>query len=165
MVKSTLRTSFKAGVSRFVRLVRLMPSWSSQRNGPVRIRRTQTLVQSIPRDKLLSTTRQSPCSQDANRTDNIRWKKVTTNVSNFIMGTPIIDHYGDLIVSKWNSCCSVLELGLTKQQITELARRAPSLSSHGDGEEQTPSRSKALYMMPRVKGSGTLQVVCLYCIL
>lgn len=28
-----------------------------------------------------------------------RWKKVTTNVSNFIMGSPIIDHYGDLVVS------------------------------------------------------------------
>lgn len=28
------------------------------------------------------------------------WKKVTTNVSNFIMGTPIIDHYGDLVVSE-----------------------------------------------------------------
>ena len=29
-----------------------------------------------------------------------RWKKVTTNVSNFIMGSPIIDHYGDLVVSE-----------------------------------------------------------------
>lgn len=29
-----------------------------------------------------------------------RWKKVVTNVSNFIMGNPIIDHYGDLVVSE-----------------------------------------------------------------
>jgi hypothetical protein len=34
----------------------------------------------------------------ADRVD--RWKKVTTNVSNFIMGSPIIDHYGDLVVSE-----------------------------------------------------------------
>jgi len=32
--------------------------------------------------------------------EHYSWKKVTTNVSNFIMGTPIIDHYGDLIVSE-----------------------------------------------------------------
>ena len=31
--------------------------------------------------------------------EHYSWKKVTTNVSNFIMGTPIIDHYGDLIVT------------------------------------------------------------------
>jgi len=31
--------------------------------------------------------------------ETYRWKKVTTNVSNFIMGTPIIDHYGDLVVT------------------------------------------------------------------
>lgn len=31
--------------------------------------------------------------------EHYSWKKVTTNVSNFIMGNPIIDHYGDLIVT------------------------------------------------------------------
>ncbi|OCF40792.1 oxysterol-binding protein [Kwoniella heveanensis CBS 569] len=31
--------------------------------------------------------------------EHYSWKKVTTNVSNFIMGTPIIDHYGDLVVT------------------------------------------------------------------
>ncbi|WVQ67040.1 uncharacterized protein L199_005233 [Kwoniella botswanensis] len=31
--------------------------------------------------------------------EHYSWKKVTTNVSNFIMGTPLIDHYGDLIVT------------------------------------------------------------------
>lgn len=31
--------------------------------------------------------------------EHYSWKKVTTNISNFIMGTPIIDHYGDLIVT------------------------------------------------------------------
>ncbi|WVR07787.1 hypothetical protein IAU60_004830 [Kwoniella sp. DSM 27419] len=31
--------------------------------------------------------------------EHYSWKKVTTNVSNFIMGTPIIDHYGDLLVT------------------------------------------------------------------
>ncbi|KAL7418318.1 hypothetical protein Q5752_006776 [Cryptotrichosporon argae] len=32
-------------------------------------------------------------------TEHYSWKKVTTNVSNFIMGSPIIDHYGDLVVT------------------------------------------------------------------
>nr|XP_019044285.1 oxysterol-binding protein [Kwoniella bestiolae CBS 10118]OCF23215.1 oxysterol-binding protein [Kwoniella bestiolae CBS 10118] len=31
--------------------------------------------------------------------EHYSWKKVTTNVSNFIMGSPLIDHYGDLIVT------------------------------------------------------------------
>lgn len=31
--------------------------------------------------------------------EHYSWKKVTTNVSNFIMGNPIIDHYGDLVVT------------------------------------------------------------------
>ncbi|WVQ84916.1 hypothetical protein IAT38_007079 [Cryptococcus sp. DSM 104549] len=31
--------------------------------------------------------------------EHYSWKKVTTNVSNFIMGSPIIDHYGDLVVT------------------------------------------------------------------
>ena len=32
--------------------------------------------------------------------EHYSWKKVTTNISNFIMGSPLIDHYGDLTVSK-----------------------------------------------------------------
>jgi len=31
--------------------------------------------------------------------EHYSWKKVTTNISNFIMGNPIIDHYGDLVVT------------------------------------------------------------------
>ncbi|KAL7414222.1 Oxysterol-binding protein-domain-containing protein [Mrakia frigida] len=31
--------------------------------------------------------------------EHYSWKKVTTAVSNFIMGNPIIDHYGDMIVT------------------------------------------------------------------
>ena len=31
--------------------------------------------------------------------EHYSWRKVITNVSNFIMGTPIIDHYGDLVVT------------------------------------------------------------------
>lgn len=34
--------------------------------------------------------------------EHYTWKKVTTNVSNFIMGSPIIDHYGDLVISEYN---------------------------------------------------------------
>jgi hypothetical protein len=31
--------------------------------------------------------------------EHYSWKKVTTNVSGFILGYPSIDHYGDMIVS------------------------------------------------------------------
>lgn len=31
--------------------------------------------------------------------EHYSWKKVITNVSNFIMGNPLIDHYGDLVVT------------------------------------------------------------------
>lgn len=31
--------------------------------------------------------------------EHYSWKKVVTNVSNFIMGNPLIDHYGDLVVT------------------------------------------------------------------
>jgi hypothetical protein len=30
--------------------------------------------------------------------EHYSWKKVTTNVSGFILGSPTIDHYGDMIV-------------------------------------------------------------------
>ena len=30
--------------------------------------------------------------------EHYSWKKVTTNVSGFILGAPTIDHYGDMIV-------------------------------------------------------------------
>jgi hypothetical protein len=32
--------------------------------------------------------------------EHFSWKKVTTNVSGFILGSPTIDHYGDMIVSE-----------------------------------------------------------------
>ena len=31
--------------------------------------------------------------------EHYSWKKVTTNVSGFIVGSPTIDHYGDMTVS------------------------------------------------------------------
>lgn len=31
--------------------------------------------------------------------EHYSWKKVTTNVSGFILGSPTIDHYGDMVVS------------------------------------------------------------------
>lgn len=32
--------------------------------------------------------------------EHYSWKKVTTNVSGFILGSPTIDHYGDMIVRR-----------------------------------------------------------------
>lgn len=31
--------------------------------------------------------------------EHYSWKKVTTSVSGFILGSPTIDHYGDMVVS------------------------------------------------------------------
>lgn len=30
--------------------------------------------------------------------EHYSWKKVTTNVSGFLLGSPTIDHYGDMVV-------------------------------------------------------------------
>jgi oxysterol-binding protein 1 len=30
--------------------------------------------------------------------EHYTWKKVTTNISGFILGSPTIDHYGDMVV-------------------------------------------------------------------
>lgn len=35
--------------------------------------------------------------------EHYSWKKVTTNVSGFILGSPTIDHYGDMVVCAWFS--------------------------------------------------------------
>ncbi|KAF9471861.1 hypothetical protein BDN70DRAFT_887641 [Pholiota conissans] len=44
-----------------------------------------------------------PRAQDANVkgkvVEHYSWKKVTTNVSGFILGSPTIDHYGDMVVT------------------------------------------------------------------
>jgi hypothetical protein len=40
--------------------------------------------------------------------EHYSWKKVTTNISGFILGSPTIDHYGDMVVGycfslpQWN---------------------------------------------------------------
>jgi hypothetical protein len=35
---------------------------------------------------------------DGKVVEHYSWKKVTTNVSGFILGSPTIDHYGDMVV-------------------------------------------------------------------
>lgn len=35
--------------------------------------------------------------------EHYSWKKVTTNVSGFIMGSPTIDHYGEMTVRPYSS--------------------------------------------------------------
>ncbi len=37
--------------------------------------------------------------------EHYSWKKVTTNVSGFIMGSPTIDHYGEMNVSGFRFIC------------------------------------------------------------
>ena len=68
--------------------------------GLKRVKNTPMLGQNMIQAWSLSITRQWP-GPSCFITELIgrRWKKVTTNVSNFIMGNPIIDHYGDLVVT------------------------------------------------------------------
>ena len=39
--------------------------------------------------------------------EHYTWKKVTTNISGFILSSPTIDHYGDMTVG---SCSLVIQL-------------------------------------------------------
>ena len=38
--------------------------------------------------------------------EHYSWKKVTTNISGFILGSPTIDHYGDMVVCASVGCHS-----------------------------------------------------------
>ena len=39
--------------------------------------------------------------------EHYTWKKVTTNISGFILGSPTIDHYGDMTV---RPCCHLSQI-------------------------------------------------------
>ena len=45
-----------------------------------------------------NTVYESGKSSPGKVTEHYTWKKVTTNVSGFILGSPTIDHYGDMTV-------------------------------------------------------------------
>lgn len=59
----------------------------------------------IPADFVEGTPHASKYSKISNKIaqgkvlEHYSWKKVTTNVSGFIVGSPTIDHYGDMTVS------------------------------------------------------------------
>lgn len=74
--------------------------------------------------------------------EHYSWKKVTTSVSNFIMGSPTIDHYGDMVGSILlvPSCpvpgaFSISLCACNRSSPTiEMERNAYSLSSRAAGE-------------------------------
>lgn len=73
----------------------------------------------LPRDSLPAGL-EYPKSDSPEITEDLwlehyTWKKVTTNVSGFIVGSPSIDHYGDMIVSI--SIYLLLSLSLTASPI------------------------------------------------
>ena len=43
------------------------------------------------------------CTVSERAIEHYSWKKVTTNVSGFILGSPTIDHYGDMIVRSFRT--------------------------------------------------------------
>jgi oxysterol-binding protein 1 len=51
--------------------------------------------------------------------EHYSWKKVTTNVSGFILGSPTIDHYGDMIVRSLGILgCPTVNLNSARSRIT-----------------------------------------------
>ena len=58
--------------------------------------------------ELLLPESQEPSYPKYHRPGNVvehySWKKVTTNISGFILGSPTIDHYGDMVVCPFSYC-------------------------------------------------------------
>jgi len=56
----------------------------------------------IPESWVTTTTLSYPKAKgrlgEGKVVEHYTWKKVTTNVSGFILGSPTIDHYGDMVV-------------------------------------------------------------------
>jgi hypothetical protein len=52
----------------------------------------------IPEERGLGYPKASGKAGEGKVVEHYSWKKVTTNVSGFILGSPTIDHYGDMIV-------------------------------------------------------------------
>lgn len=57
------------------------------------------LPESWVEDKKGYRKAQGVCGGEGKVVEHYTWKKVTTNVSGFILGSPTIDHYGDMTVS------------------------------------------------------------------
>ena len=55
----------------------------------------------LPAERAPDYPKAKGVNSDGRVVEHYSWKKVTTNVSGFILGSPTIDHYGDMIV-----CCS-----------------------------------------------------------
>jgi hypothetical protein len=73
--------------------------------------------------------------------EHYSWKKVTTNVSGFILGSPTIDHYGDMNVSSKYCFQTQLSHEVHRLSITVLEISVFSLSSPADGVAKMHSRS------------------------
>lgn len=52
----------------------------------------------LPEEDEPTYPRASPLYGKGKVVEHFSWKKVTTSVSGFILGSPTIDHYGDMIV-------------------------------------------------------------------
>jgi hypothetical protein len=99
--------------------------------------------------------------------EHYSWKKVTTNISGFILGSPTIDHYGDMIVrSSRISHRAHVELNLTRSPITALKISVCSRSSPEAGAGKTHSKSQVMLQMlgamssMRLRGGGTASSSC-----
>ena len=80
--------------------------------------------------------------------EHYSWKKVTTNVSGFILGSPTIDHYGDMIVrrSTWSHSCGLridVSWCYERSQIIAQETNVYSPSNLVDGVEKMHMRSPA----------------------
>ncbi|KAH9947039.1 Oxysterol-binding protein-domain-containing protein [Amylocystis lapponica] len=53
----------------------------------------------LPEDKAPGYPRAKGTNSKGKVVEHYSWKKVTTNVSGFILGSPTIDHYGDMVIT------------------------------------------------------------------
>lgn len=90
--------------------------------------------------------------------EHYSWTKVTTSVSNFLFGNPIIDHYGDMV-----SICVIEKLIYEADDtlhrlspITATGTNVRSLSSPEDGADLAHVKLRVKSSMLKVKNTGKL---------
>jgi Oxysterol-binding protein len=74
--------------------------------------------------------------------EHYSWKKVTTSVSGFILGSPTIDHYGDMTVRWYPLSVKQGSEDVHRLSIIEPRILVSSPSNPEAGERKIPLRSK-----------------------
>lgn len=109
----------------------------------------------LPEDWAPSYPKAKGRSQQGKVIEHYSWKKVTTNISGFIMGSPTIDHYGDMKVGYVGSSCW---RSLMRYRLSTIGQATNAFlpSSREAGEDGMPSRYLVLCSTPAAVFATTL---------